>query len=120
LPARITKIRKARSFPYNENLEAHFQILDAKYGANRKYLFPSPVNPGRSIGRDGFATAWQTCKRRAGVVGKFHWLRHSALTRAFRSGKNPALICQVAGLDIKMAQSTYLHFEPEDCREVLI
>lgn len=117
-----TKIRRARSFPYNNNLETLFCVMDQKHSELKivsPWVFPSPINPERSIGRDGFSSAWETCKLRAGVIGKFHWLRHTALTRAFRAGGNPALICQMAGLDIAMAQKVYLHFSTDDLREVI-
>lgn len=117
-----TKIRRARSFPYNDRLEELFVAMDLKHaelGIVSPFMFPSPLNASKSIGRGGFQTAWETCKRLSGVIGKFHWLRHTALTRAFRGGGNPALICQMAGLDISMAQKVYLHFDTEDLREVL-
>lgn len=118
LPARATKIRKARSFPYNDRLEAHFQELDETYGKDRKFLFPSPVNRDRSIGREGFSSAWASCKRRAGVVGKFHWLRHTALTRALGAlGANVMVICEIAGLRVEEAQRTYMHVSEERKRE---
>jgi hypothetical protein len=121
LRAQDTKIRKARSFPYNDNLEKLFIVIDDHYAKlNSPWVFPSPKDISISIGRDGFSSAWATCKRLAGVVGRFHWLRHTALTRAFKaSGSNPALICEMAGLQISEAQKTYLHFEIDDMRSVL-
>lgn len=113
-----TKIRKARSFPYNDKMETLFKSLE-EHNNNSPYIFPSPINNQKSIGRDGFSSAWATCKKNAHVIGRFHWLRHTALTRAFKAGGNPALICQMAGLDIKMAQSTYLHFSVDDLRVVI-
>lgn len=118
LRAQDCKTRHARSFPYTENLEMLFKIMDSKLPQS-SWVFPSPHNPSRSIGRDGFATSWSSCKRHAGIKGRFHDLRHSALTRAFKSGKNPALICEMAGLNIAIAQATYLHWTVDDLREVI-
>lgn len=122
LRAEDTKIRKARSFPYNERLESLLVQLDAKHaemGIVSPWVFPSPIDPMKSIGRDGFSSAWQTCKRRANVVGKWHWLRHTALTRAARApGANFAKICQFAGLRIDEFQRTYLHLDIDDLRGV--
>lgn len=120
LRAEDTKIRKARSFPYNDKMELLFQVLDEHYAhLNSPWVFPSPIDPSKSIGRGGFSTAWETCKRKAGVKGKFHELRHTALTRAARSGANIALVCQMAGLDVAMAQKVYWHFDEDDMRAIL-
>lgn len=123
LRAQDTKIRKARTFPYNERLEALFMIMDEKHaelGIVSPFMFPSPIDPMRPIGRDGFSSAWQTCKRRAGVIGKFHWTRHTGLTRAFKvPGANFGFVCKFAGLRIEEAMRTYVHIELEDLRGVL-
>lgn len=117
-----TKIKKSRTFPYNDALEWLFQILDwqnAKAEVDSPFVFPSPKDPSRSIGRDGFAKSWGTCKRRARVAGKFHWTRHTGLTRAFaRSRNSAALICHFAGLSLEEADRTYLHFSIDDLRGV--
>ena len=122
LRAEDTKIRKGRAFPYNDRLEGLFRELDrrhAELGIVSPYVFPSPRNHAASIGRGGFSTSWATCKRRAGIHGqaKFHWLRKSALTRALRApGANTLLICRIAGLDVKEAQSTYFLPEMSDLK----
>lgn len=120
LRAEDCKTRHARSFPFNDAVEEQFKILDEHLGhLNSPWVFPSPNDPSKSIGRDGFSTAWATCKRKAKVIGRFHELRHTALTRAFRGGGNSALICAMAGLNIDVAQRIYLHFSVDDLREVL-
>lgn len=120
LPAYATKIRKARSFPYNDRLEQLFCELDEKLAhLGSPFVFPSPKDPTKSIGRDGFATAWSSCKRKADVVGRFHDLRGTGLTRAFKApGGNPALICHFAGLSLDEAMKTYIRFSIEDMRGV--
>lgn len=118
LRAQDTKIRKARSFAISlavwEELFVHRQTIDVA----SPYVFPSPLSPSRSVGRGGNKTAWRACKRRADVRGRFHDLRHTFLTKAFKKSVNPALICEYAGLSISEAQRTYLHFTVEDTRTV--
>lgn len=123
LRALDTKIRKPRTFPYSEQLEQIFVILDAeneKAGINSPFVFPSPVNPDQPIGPDGFKRAWGTAKRNAGnIKGRFHDLRHTGLTKAFKAkGSNAALICHFAGLSLEEAERTYLHFTTDDLRGV--
>lgn len=123
LRAEDTKIRKARSFPYNQDLEDALVVLDQNYARLKiksSWVFPSPINHSKSIGRDGFATAWESLKRDAKVKGRWHDLRHSALSRAFKvPGANQALICAMAGLNISVAQKIYLHITIEDLKAVL-
>lgn len=120
LRALDTKIKKPRTFPYNESLEWLFLILETRPTAvDSPWLFPSPGNPAKSIGRGGFQTAWQSIRRIARVSGRWHDLRHTGLTWALkRPGANVALICTFAGLAIDEAQKTYLHFTTDDMRGV--
>lgn len=122
LPAWVCKTRHARRIPYNDRLELLFECLDEKYGKLQSpYVFPSPADPMRPIARDGFMTAWRSCKERAKIKGKvnFHWLRHTGLTRAFKAaGVNVAKVCAVGGLDVQEAMDTYVHFQLDDLRGV--
>lgn len=125
LRAEDTKIRKPRIIPYNERLESLFVVMDAKHaelGIVSPWLFPSPINPMKPIGRGGFSTAWETCRRTAGVleIGTFHDLRRTALTNATNAdGANHMQICKVAGLAIEMLQRTYYIPKIEDLRKVI-
>lgn len=111
-----TKIRKARSFGMSEQVYSSLTSNSHENGSD--YVFPSPVDQSKPIGRDGNKTAWSACKRRARVSGRFHDLRHTFLTKAFKTPINTALICEYAGLSLEEAQRTYLHFTAEDTRAV--
>ena len=117
LPAEKTKIRKARGFAISEVV---LKMLKDRRAKNPKGLavFASPGNPDKTVGRTGNKRSWATCKRMAGVRGRFHDLRHSHLTRAFKVSSNPALVCHAAGLSLEEAQRTYLHFTVDDTRNV--
>ena len=116
LRAEDTKIRKARSFAISDSV--HDLLASISHEDRSPYVFPSPVSQDRPVGRDGNKTAWLSCKRRAKVRGRFHDLRHTFLTKAFKAPINPALICEYAGLSLEEAQRTYLHFTVEDTRPV--
>lgn len=113
LRAQDTKIRRARAFRISKQVLEILMILPVQSGP----LFPSPQKPHRTVGRGGNKSAWRTCRDKSGVEGRFHDLRHTFLTRAFKSSKGRVdlmLICEYAGLSIEQAQETYLHFTHED------
>lgn len=115
LPAEKTKIRKARTFAMSKNVRSRLLEL-AKAGKNAEgYVFASPEFSDRAMVRSSTFYTWDKVRKAAGVEGRFHDLRHTGLTRAFKSKKaNPALICDYAGLSMVEAQNTYLHFTHED------
>lgn len=116
LPAEKTKIRQERSFIASEDCLNELRRRLAT--STSPFVFPSPKSPLRGAGKWGNKSAWKLCKKRAGVTGRFHDLRHTFLTRAFKESVNPALICHYAGLSLEEAQKTYLHFSIEDTRAV--
>lgn len=124
LPPEKTKIRKARKFGISD---VCFEILQGRADLKFKqsstkelagWVFPAKRGRQGSQRPVGDMKAWIACKERAGVVGRFHDLRHTFLTRAFKANVNPALICHYAGLSLEEASKTYLHFDTEDTRVV--
>lgn len=118
LPAEKTKIRKARTFSISEScLE---MLRERRKSIQGLAVFPSPLNKDAPQGRDGNKKAWAACKAKSGVPSKyrFHWLRHTFLTEAFKHSTNPALICHYAGLSLEQAEQTYLHFTTDDTKVV--
>lgn len=113
LRAQDTKIRKARKFGISQPV---FEILRSR--SRGAWLFPSPLDPSKCQRSDGNNSSWTTCREQSGVSGRFHDLRHSFLTRAFKTSANPALICHFAGLSLEEAQRTYIHLNEEDTRVV--
>lgn len=119
LLAQDTKTRKARSFAMspsvNEGLAERFS------SARSEWVFEHRDNINKPMDRDGFRTAWDNLKsaKNLNIEGRFHDLRHTFLTNAFKAPKaNPALICHYAGLSLEVAVRTYLHFNEEDSRSV--
>lgn len=116
LPKEKTKIKKARTFKINSEV---FNVLQARKESSKSpWVFPSPKDSSKGVGRDGNKSAWKSCKEKAKVVGKFHWLRHTFLTRAFKTATNPMLVCSYAGLTIEVAQKVYLHLDHNDTESV--
>ncbi len=116
LRAEDTKIRRARSFAISDDCWAKIMVRCRKGSV---WVFPSAADPLKPLHKDGFKTAWTNLRRTTGIKGRFHDLRHTFLTKAFKApGANPALICHYAGLSLEVAQSTYLHFTEEDTAAV--
>jgi len=116
LPAAKTKIRKERTFGISE---ACVGELTSRYeNKTDEWVFPNWRTDGKPVGANGNQKSWTACKKKVGVTGRFHDLRHTFLTKAFKKSVNPALICHYAGLSLEEAQRTYLHFTVDDTRVV--
>ncbi len=116
LKAEDTKTRKARSFAI---ARPAWEILLARRINGSYYVFPHRDSMYKPMDKDGFRTAWDTLQSNHNITGRFHDLRHTFLTKAFKAtNANPALICHYAGLSLEVAVRTYLHFNEEDSRKV--
>lgn len=115
LRAEDTKIRKGRKFGISN---AVLKCLAARRrdSDGSPWVFPSLSDKNRR--QLEFRKIWTTCKKVSNVKGRFHDLRHTFLTKAFKTSNNPALICHYAGLSLDEAQKTYLHFTVEDTRQI--
>lgn len=109
-----TKTRRARSFGISPVVKSLLASRNETSGS--AWVFPR--HDDKKYPQTEFRKTWVTCKRSAKVVGRFHDLRHTFLTKAFKKNINPALICHYAGLSLEEAQRTYLHFTVEDTRVV--
>ena len=112
LRAQDTKIRKGRVFGISD------PVLEALRRRTPKgpFVFPNRLTPSRP--QANLEKLWDECRSLAKVKCRFHDLRHTFLTRAFKESVNPALICHYAGLSLEEAQKTYLHISAEDTRIV--
>jgi integrase len=112
-----TKTKKPREFAISDVV---WEMLRIRLSHPSGYVFPSRTGEAKPVGVSGNQSAWEGCKKRAKVRGRFHDLRHTALTKAFKvSGSNAALICFAAGLSLEEAQRTYLHFRAQDTGAVV-
>jgi integrase len=118
LPAKDTKIRRSRSCGMSRTF--YEAIVELWRAAGRPKA--GPVYPSRhdkSAPTRSHKTAWRSCKRRAGVTGRFHDLRHTFLTNALiRDRKNPLHVSVYAGVSLTEIQRTYLHPSVDDTRGV--
>lgn len=112
LKAEDTKIRKPRAFKISA---AALPGLLARAKNGSPYVFPNKDDKSRTIHKDGFTGQWKRLKEKSEITARFHDLRHTFLTNAFKAaGSNLALICHYAGLSLEEAERTYLHFDEDD------
>lgn len=111
-----TKTRRGRVFAISK---ASYPLLLKRVETGAAWIFPSRDDKNIPIHKDGYTQAWRALKKTIGVVGRFHDLRHTFLTKAFNSpGANAAQICAYAGLSMVVAERVYLHLTEEDSRKV--
>lgn len=116
LRAEDTKTRTAREFAVSEAIWPHLAVL---LNHESGYVFPSPYGQHKPISSSQHNNEWRQCRTSASVTGRFYDLRHTFLTRAFKTpGSNAALICWYAGTSLEVAQKTYLHFDVDDTRAI--
>jgi integrase len=107
---------KGRTFPITDRV---WQLIEPKLFHRSGYLFPSRTGEEKPVDKGGNQSAWEGAKERAKVTGRFHDLRHTALSKALtQPGSNIALICRFAGITLEEAERTYLHTNPDQLWEV--
>lgn len=112
-----TKTRRARAFAISP---AALPFIVERKEAGSLWIFPSKDNKSRPLHTDGYTNAWRNLKAKCAIVGRFHDLRHTFLTKAFKApGANAAQICAYAGLSLQVAERVYLHLTEEDSRKVV-
>lgn len=116
LKSEDTKTKKERTIPITDRV---WTLIETRLGHPSGFLFPSRTGEAKPVDRGGNQTAWEGAKKRAGITGRFHDLRHTALSKSLtRPGANIAKICLYAGLSLEVAERVYLHIKPEDLRDV--
>lgn len=112
---------KGRSFKVSPDL--HERLIRQMNASDSPYFFPSPGNPEKPVFSN--KTAWDTAKKRAGVKGRWHDLRHSALSRALLPDENgnppevsPMEVSLYSGTSMRTIEKVYLHNDAEKTARV--
>jgi len=97
-----TKNKKDRTIPISE----HWISFFSKQGDGFRFIF-----------RDGY---WRKALERAAITNfRFHDLRHTFITRAIASGKNPAIVAAYVGHSSLNMTNYYTHFGTDDLRQII-
>lgn len=78
------------------------------------WLFPQKKNPMRVQKMQSRDIAWSNLKRSAGVVGRFHDLRHTCATKLAQSAVPAEIACNYLGMSLKIYDSVYCHLNEHD------
>jgi integrase len=97
------------------------QVLDIllrrrKEVGDSPWVFPSPRDPTKPMSTKD--EPWQDAKVEAGIKCRFHDLRHTWLTKAFKATNKYAEVCAYAGLSLDMALKIYVKFDHTDMRAI--
>jgi integrase len=115
LRAEDTKTKDPRQVPIHGDV---LKILTARRAASKSpYVFPWWEDPTRPATDN--KSAWTTCRRKAGVTGRFHDLRHTAVTRMlFRYNIPPAKVGAIVGMSLAV-MDRYSHPKGEHLIETI-
>jgi integrase len=111
LLAAETKTRRGRCVPIPSDLLPEFAARQAR--ALSPYVFPSRC--GKSW-QTANKTAWRRCRVRAGVMVRWHDLRHTCATLLLRRGIPPHVARVYLGMSEAVLTRIYLHLSIEDLR----
>lgn len=108
-----TKIGRGRVIPI------HAQVLpllveQIEKTPDSQYVFPNRDDKARPMDKSGFKGSWARLKADVEIGGRFHDFRHTWITTALKSGMNPLIVSKIAGVSIKVIETTYLHLNDSD------
>lgn len=112
LPKEATKTRRGRTVPVEPQILAALQALEPTMRPQSGWVFPNRRDP--NLPMNPTDRTWRRIQRRAGVKGKFHWLRHSNVSWAARKGHAPSVIQKTRGMSDQVFRRIYFHAENED------
>ena len=116
LEAKHTKTRRGRKPVMTAKVK---EILSRRLKDSKgPYVFPMPTDSNRPLHNKD--APWQLAKKSAGIKCRFHDLRHTWLTSAFKASNRYAEICEYAGLSLDEALDTYVKFNTDDMRAIAV
>jgi integrase len=108
LMAENVKTNDGREVPIHPEVysELKRRYVSLKKDSSR-WLFPSPIDDSKPVADN--KTAWRECRARANVSGRFHDLRHTAVTRMlFIYSIPPSKVAAITGMSLAV-MNRYAH-----------
>lgn len=112
---KVTKNKTARTIPLEAKSLRILKRRKALIGNLSPWVFPSPGKPSKHVHSfdTGFKRALTRAKIQAdprGVVGRFHDIRRSALTRMFKVATNHLMVCFLRDISVEVAMKNYIRW----------
>lgn len=111
-----TKTDRPRRVPVSTQIIE--KIEELKKTTKSPYLFYQTTDATKPMIPQVHDREWWTARKAAGVKGRFHDLRHSAITRMLRKGYSIFLISKHVGASVKTISKVYEHIQAEDRRDL--
>ena len=115
-PAHATLIRWASRFPSSKPSDYLFPACEAA-GIERENPNTERIDPSRPI--NSWRTAWRAALKRAGLLVRFHDLRHTCITKLAESQASEQTIMSIAGHLSRRMVEHYSHIRMSAKRAAL-
>ncbi len=84
------------------------------------FLFSAPRDASRPVMIHTVSEAWSQTRRKAGLRGRLHDLRHTAITRMISAGLDAIIVRRIVGhTSTRMIDQRYSHMVPTDAAAAL-
>jgi integrase len=112
LPKEATKTRRGRTVPVEPGILEALKTIEPLIRPESGWVFPNSKD--KALPMNPTDRTWRRIQRRAGVKGKFHWLRHSNVSWAVRGGFAPKLVKKTRGMSSQVMDRIYTHADISD------
>lgn len=110
LHVRGTKTWKSnRLIALNEAVIDPVKLQIEAVSGKSKFLFPQVHNPAKHKDQRVIDKDWQNLKRKLGIKGRFHDLRHTCATKLAESSVPSEVACAYLGMSLRIYDATYCH-----------
>lgn len=117
IPARITKVDKARSIPINTDL-SKMLFIKKRVNKGAKFVFPKRGDPSRP--QLSYASSWKTACDRAGITNAMPYdFRRTFITRCAKEGKSMDFVAKALGTSPAMISKHYVKMDAKALESVV-
>lgn len=108
---------KGRTVRMSDEVAAIMAKRVPRLSGSTPWLFPQKGNPMAVQKVQARDARWSDLRRKAGVSGRFHDLRHTCATRLAKSGVAAEIACAYLGMSLRVYDSVYCHLNVDDTAE---
>jgi integrase len=99
--------------------EALLELLKARQKTSvSKWVFPQITNPEKPLDNGTRHNYWDQARKRAGVEGRFHDWKHTAITRMLRAGMTVEWVSKQVGTSPEVIREVYDKLKIQEVPEI--